>query len=441
MPSNIVDDPTSFPTVTTPVDADVPNAASIATSLQELANRTAYLNQNYSPSRIAQSFESTMFPPVDQPGIWSAPSARFGSDLAFVRDTSNPLVGAAAANRPGSQTASSEASIGFEVYIQEPSRIQFFYALLCNAAFADSFEFFIDGTQTKFISCSSNTQVSAGRFVSDVLTEGHHTFDWRFNRGSASSVAGEKAILDYVTVVPEHVWGVDRARRIELVDDFYTQGLVTGGPWVSSNSGNAGTTAVGSAIGGGSIVVTSAATSIGDWEALALNTVDASAYVNGMPFMEVEIMLPSLTNIFFEVGFMTPGANYFASLCYNIAGSTGKFAFKTQSGGSATLSTAAASGPAIGAGTTLRIAVWGVGGILNDLSTAAWNASINGKDIYSDADLGSVLTAPHPLGSFVPYVKIGSITASGARVLNLDYIKFQAMRLLAPSTAAVLPGI
>lgn len=44
MPTTIVDDPTSFPVVTTPQGTEVPNAASLATTVQQLANRTANLN-------------------------------------------------------------------------------------------------------------------------------------------------------------------------------------------------------------------------------------------------------------------------------------------------------------------------------------------------------------------------------------------------------------
>lgn len=47
MPTNIIDDPTTFPVIITPVDTDIPNAASIAGSVQLLSNRTAYLNRQY----------------------------------------------------------------------------------------------------------------------------------------------------------------------------------------------------------------------------------------------------------------------------------------------------------------------------------------------------------------------------------------------------------
>jgi hypothetical protein len=60
MPLPITDDATQFPAVTTPAGSDVPNAASVQTFVQQLANRTAYLKAlllvppPWTPSTVVQ---------------------------------------------------------------------------------------------------------------------------------------------------------------------------------------------------------------------------------------------------------------------------------------------------------------------------------------------------------------------------------------------------
>src|SRR5216684_924189 len=48
---------------------------------------------------FAEDFEATAFPPTARPG-WSTPSPRFGTDLSWVRSTTNPITGTASASAP-----------------------------------------------------------------------------------------------------------------------------------------------------------------------------------------------------------------------------------------------------------------------------------------------------------------------------------------------------
>lgn len=90
MPTAIVDDPTAFPSVTTPAGADVPNAASLQITTQQLANRTANLN------RTGSIFIASMLA-----GTWFKESSGVATDIRAV-----------ISNSPGNSTLGLVVAVG-----------------------------------------------------------------------------------------------------------------------------------------------------------------------------------------------------------------------------------------------------------------------------------------------------------------------------------------
>lgn len=381
-----------------------------------------------------QGFESGTFPPTDGGSVaWTAPSVRFGSDLAYVRDTNNPITGSASANRPGAQSTNQNSSVGFDVFLLAPTRIAFIIDLLCNASFGDHFDFYIDGVLTAKWSTTTNATVSAGRFVSDVIREGYHTFDWRFVRGGSVSVASEKARLDAVNLIPESVWS-DSSNRIFAFDDMMYGGwgapaFATPGMWSDTWLGGQGSETLGfpdAALSGGVTQITSRAVAIGD--AIQIWTANGSlTAVQGtfFPFLEALINLPSITNMFAEFGVSdgVAGAGTNAvKWVYDSAVGT-DWRFKTIVGGVATTNP---TGINAVAGTPIRLGITGCVGLTNG---NGWLGMVNGQALAGAGanHMGSTQNLP---GAAVnrPYFLVGSRVGAAAKSMNIDWFKFMAQR-------------
>jgi hypothetical protein len=426
MPANITDDPTSFPTVTTPVDADTPNAASLQVSIQQLANRTAYLNAGSFSGKIFEGFESATFPPATPAGFWSAPSVRFNTDVAYARDTVNPITGTASANRGAGQGANQSGSLGLSnVYLDSPSRISFVIDLLCNASFGDHLDFYIDGVLTAKWSTTTNATISAGRFVSDVLREGVHTFDWRFVRGASVSVASEKARIDAVNITPESVWS-DRPNRIYLDEDFlYNTGSTPTG-WTAALGANPGSVAYDTSPGTdrfGVVRVTSGAVGIGDQTTLSLLGVNSSwCSAGNFPFLEFWINLPALTNIAVDVGIMSSVLTDSVTWRYDSSLGT-DWKFRTSVGGVATTNP---TGLVAATGWT-RLALFGAAGLTNG---NGWLGSINGQ-VAPGAGANHMGSTQNLVGSAVvarPVISVASRTVANGAIVYCDLLKVMSQR-------------
>lgn len=389
---------------------------------------------------LFEGFESVTFPPAAPVNAWAAPSPRFGSDLAYQRDTSNPITGTASANRNSGQSASTNSSIGLSgMYLTVPSRIAFVFDLLCNASFGDHLDFFIDGVLTGKWSCTTNTNVSAGRFVSDVLREGAHTFDWRFVRGGSVSVANEKARIDAVNIIPESVWG-DRANRYVVDDEFVRQSGSTDGAWGSTFTGHAGSVAFGFSGGdaafsaGGTVQVLCSNINSGDSEILFLGAAADKSFLginaSFFPFMEALISLPVITNTFAEFGIAgvvagaVDTANNKAAWVYDSAVGT-DWRFTTVLNGTAT---ANPTGIAATVG-AVRLGLTGCKGLTNG---TGWLGSINGLSVPAAGanHMGSSLTQPSAINTYAPYFRVGSRAAT-AQSMVIDYFRAFGFRAAA----------
>ena len=302
--------------ITIPSDGDPDSAASVNVPFQKGAD---YLEAMRLSPGLSEGFDSVTFPPTTTPG-WTSPSARFGSDLAWVRTTtgfqllSGGTVAQAAA--PSPQGTSTNSSLGLSALLLSPSRVGFYFTVKCNITASDHLDFYVDGVLTAQWNCTATTAQVTGRFHTDVLKEGVHTFDWRFVRGGSASIASEIAAIDMVEILPESKW-FDRGTRIEIYDEMAYPATI--GPfWVASNSGNAGSIAglpTGS-IGQGLMNMTAAAVAIGDWQA-ATGQIFVVPSATFSAFFEANIILSSLANIFVMFGIWAgspTGANMVAWL-------------------------------------------------------------------------------------------------------------------------------
>ena len=426
MPTNITDDPTSFPAVTSPAGSEVPNAASLQTSVQQLANRTAYLKSLGFLGQIKEGFESTTFPPPTPAGAWSAPSIRYPTDAAYVRDTSNPLFGSASANYPAAQATNSFSSLGFTgIYFATPSRVAFLFDVLGNSGSnRDVLNFYIDGVQVAaFASTDGVTRVS-GRYMSAILREGFHNLDWRWSRGPNSAVSGSKARIDDVEVLPESVWGDRLNGRISYIEEFRG---TSAGLWTASNSGNAGTVTYGSSAGQNlsGMVLTSAAVAVGDWEAITFN---GDALINGANgaclFLETTLLLPNvISGMFCELGFWAGPTNtgWYVSLVYDSSVATTWFLKVSENGTSTSYNT----------GITALNASW----INFSLSYTGYN-QVNFPGVV--ATIANLAVAPAGASSYsfacgsnypftksvTPYFRVGSRTSAAAKTITVDFARY-----------------
>lgn len=348
MPANITDDPTVFPTVTNPIDADTLNAASIAATTQELANRTAYLNSRVQIGQLLEGFEGATFPPQGVPGTWTSPSKRYLSDSAFTR-TTNPtpasvLTGSASALGSGS----SDTSLGLDFYVEAPSRMTFlFMEVIDTSSTGAKLQFYIDGVLTANLgSPNTNTQTS-GKWVSDILPRGLHTFDWRF----IPNQPADFVLLDHVTITPESMWLEDIGSRFWLWDDFFAPAVSN--LFSTSHGSNAGTAVQADS----ELTLSSAGTANGDYEALSMNVQsvgvgNTAAYET---YAELGFFIPfSVVNGLWLFGFWDKTTNNMVALGNN-AGAW--FVQAVNSGSlqsSGTLSLPSAT-PALVANTKMRV--------------------------------------------------------------------------------------
>jgi len=292
--------------ITVPSDGDGDSAVSVNIPFQKGAD---YLEAFRLSAGLSEGFDSATFPPITTPG-WTSPSSRFGSDLAWVRTTtgfqllSGGTVAQAAA--PSPQGTSTNSSLGLSALFFSPARLGFYFTVKCNITASDHLDFYVDGVLTAQWNCTATTAQATGRFHTDVLKEGVHTFDWRFVRGGSASIASEIAAIDMVEILPESKW-YDRGNRVEIYDEMAYPATI--GPfWVASNSGNAGSIAgspTGS-VGQGLMQLTSAAVAIGDWEA-ATGQIFVTPSGSFSAFFEANVLLPSLANVFAMFGIWAGG--------------------------------------------------------------------------------------------------------------------------------------
>ncbi len=399
--------------ITIPSSGDARTAASTNTPLDKLADYAEAFRQMLAGSGlpITEGFESTSFPPASPLNAWATPSKNFGTDLSYVRDTSTPIVGTASANRPAGQTASTNSSLGFSLYLTSPSRIAFAYNVLCNPG-TDSLQFFIDGVQFAKLTTNSTTVAVSGRSVSDLLREGYHTFDWRFVRGASASVASEAAKVDTVEVIPESAWQYDLTRVIwhdEGFVQYYGQALTISpaanstlnvGPWILTTGAN-----------------------IGDFITQELLAPGGTIFgIARQPFIETRLELGTLTNIIVEFG-----------LADGSAGPTNGVLWVYDSSASANWKLRVVS-----AGTTVDVDT-GVAAV-----AAAWHRlglswatvgalsgvlfTYDGKAI--GAGSGNVCqSAGAPTGfSLQPHFKVKSVTGAGVVFFSWDWFRVLMLR-------------
>ena len=298
---------------TGPVNGDVWSLGSALKTYLGGASGTIAINE--SMGALSEGFE-TACPPAT--GGWTAPSRRYAGDFAFFRDTSTPITGTASANRSVSQTASTNSSLGLDWFLPSPARLAFYFDVLCNQAGGDSLQFYVDGVLTAQIITPSNTQNAAGRFVTDVLVEGPHTFDWRYLRGASAAVGGEKCRIDIVEIVAESRW-MDQATRLNLFSDFLSTSDINAGSTTLFQSGfvgNVGLVTVGNTgqSAQGSCSVSNAAVAVADTEFIQTGcylTSTSAAFLKPV-FWEVRMVLRSNANVacwtgLADAGSATPG--------------------------------------------------------------------------------------------------------------------------------------
>jgi hypothetical protein len=270
---------------------------------------------------FVEDFEATAFPPTARPGF-AAPSPRFPTDLAYVRDTATPIFGTASANRPGAQTASTNSSLGLSVFLPSPSRLFFNFNVICNVGQSDHFDFYVDGVLTAEFSSRTGPTTESGRFVTDVLTEGAHTFDWRFVRGASASVGSEAAKVDQIEIIPESRWQGDPARFYwfdEMVPDASaanTAEYCAPKGFQQSTAANAPTFGY---LGGtgqlycGAIRMGCAGVAVGDLAAIF--ALANSMFLNSnllptrKPFYEAFVYVITVANVFLAIGLVDSASN------------------------------------------------------------------------------------------------------------------------------------
>jgi hypothetical protein len=425
-PGNIT---SASPTMNVPVDGDSDSAATFTVGTQKVID---YLAAMTVWAGFSEGFEATAFPPTATPG-WTTPSARYGSDLAWVRSTSSPLFGSAHAAAPSPQGTTTNSSLGLSVLLTAPARVGFYFTVKCNTAASDHLDFYVDGVLFAQYNCTATTATVTGRYMSDPLTEGVHTFDWRFVRGGSASIAGEVAAIDQVQIIPESRWG-DQSTRVFIYDEFAYPATIPASLWAATNSGNAGTfQGTFPSLGFGVAALTSSATAIGDWEAC---TAQFNVPVGGaglLCFLE-GLLSVTLANSFTMFGVWTgspTGANLSAWV-YDSSVSANWFLKSIDNGSTTRVNED--SGVAAVAGNQ-RLGLFpsnnpGTG------PTGIMSGMINGKAVPGAGKLiGGV--SGFPLGSVnncQPFFLSGSKTSAGARQATLDYFKCLGFRWTPPTT-------
>jgi hypothetical protein len=245
-------------------------------------------NGNFGPYALGfiEDFEVATFPPVAT-NSWATPSVNFGSDSAWVRTTTNPITSTASASAPVPQALSTNSSLGLTITLLSPSRVSFLWAVNCNQNNGDHLDFYVDGVLTAQFSTQVSNTLIGGRFMTDLIREGRHTFDWRFVRGGSASVGSEECKIDTVEIIPETFWQSDPG-RLNFFDDCFGNATTNNNvaisatvdtthsyPWVFNTSANTGIYFIGGNSGGnfesmGAISIQSANVAAADWASMRL---------------------------------------------------------------------------------------------------------------------------------------------------------------------------
>jgi len=407
-----------------PVDGDGDSAATFTVGTQKIID---YLAAITTWTGLSEGFEAAAFPPTATPG-WTTPSARYGTDLAWVRSTTSPMFGAAQAAAPSPQGTNTNSSLGLSALLTSPARVGFYFTVKCNTAASDHLDFYVDGVLFAQYNCTATTATVTGRFMSDPLTEGVHTFDWRFVRGGTASIGGEVAAIDQVQIIPESRW-LDHGLRVNIIDDFAYPATIPASLWAATNSGNAGTFQGNPAVaaGYGIGVLTSAATAANDWEAA---TAQFNIQVGGggfLGFLETNLDLLNLTNAFAMFGVWTgspTGANLAAFVFDTLV--NGNWFLKSIDNGVTTrvnedTGVAAAGSQRLGLFPAINPNTGPTGivsGMINGKAIPGAGKLIGGASGFS---LGNVTTVQ-------PFFLMGSRTAAGAKAAQIESFRYLGFR-------------
>lgn len=309
---------------TIPADGDALAAASVNTPLQKIADLVEAIRQGVATVGFSEGFESATFPPVAT-SKWTAPSTRFGSDTAWIRSTTNPIAGTAAASAPRPQTLSTNSSMGLDTFLMSPSRLEFLWAVNCILNNGDHLDFYVDGTLVFQMSSQVSNTLVGGLYRTDSLREGFHTFDWRFVRGSSASVGSEECQIDSVAIVPEIAW-ISDPLRIGLLEDCFVGGVdgtshtITAsgsgsslyGSWNFITNANVGKFLLGgsaSGYGAGIISIQTANTAIADYVIMSLQSFTSLATPQTLAaLLEQRVYVDnSIANQVIETGWLPHG--------------------------------------------------------------------------------------------------------------------------------------
>lgn len=428
-----------------PVDGDSDNAATLDASLQTLTDYIEALRAATALAVLAfaEGFEGATFPPTAAAGTpgWSTPSTRFAADLAWARSTVNPIAGVASATAPVPQAVSTNSSLGLLIGFASPSRISFLFAVDCNANTSDHLDFYVDGVLTASLSSQTSNVLVGGKFISDVLREGPHTFDWRFVRGATASVGAEECKLDTVEIIPESFLASDPT-RMHVFDDAW------GGPFPLSitlvSAGNlAGSDGVGTPteyrVGAnagtyiaettpdahGIIGMTTGASAIGDYVAAAFGSCPtAVTLAQLLPFVEVRPAVPVLSaNAVAEAGLFDQGAptagNFVGWAWDGSLGVGSTWRFRAIAAGA---QTTVDSGIAVAANALIRLGV--TIATVRGVTGAVFMK--DGKALPGAGNVPPLMVAGLPVSttnSMWPGVRIRSVTAATAVKVKYDWIR------------------
>ncbi len=427
--------------VTLPSDGDARNVASVNVCDQKQSDYLEAFRQMFAGSGlpISEGFETSV-PPASPLNAWAVPSKNFGSDSVWARSTTNPIAGTASASAPVPQTASTNSSLGLTVAFVSPARISFLFALNCNNNNGDHLDFYVDGVLTAQLSTVTSNTLVGGRFVSDLLREGLHTFDWRFVRGGSASVGSEECKIDTVEIISDLVWQND-ATRVYFMDEGFPppqQNLSAGAdliipPWFYTTGANAGSIirSGGGLPGLGVVTLRVPPTAAGDFS-IGTFSFPSGAAPNGgltaakLPFVEGRLGTSTALNVnlVFGVGLGDsngPATENFIGWAWDGSNGAGSnFRWRASNAGA---QVNADSGVAGVFNTLFRLGV-----------TVATVRGVTGavftKDGKALPGAGSVppLIATGLPANFSPTYRVRSITAAAAGNVDLDWLRVMMLR-------------
>lgn len=351
---------------------------------------------------VSEGFEVAV-PPATPALAWTAPSSRYGSDLAYQRSTTSPLVGTASAQRNSSQTHSQNSSLGLNVYLPEPGRLAFLFKVLSE----DNFDFlrgYLDGVEKLRM---SGATARAGRFVTDVLAPGRHTFDWRFTKDGTTTEAGETAQVDTVETWLESRW-LDAQRYLFLLEDFFGNFTAR---WSAFSAGGGSSVAMVAGAGGIADLATGASTN--DEAGIQLGALGQIALANE-PALEFRLKLSSTASVRAEFGLWDGTTNN--RICWIFDSSvSANWYVRAESGG---VSTQVDTGIAADTSYHRYLLTGHTLGIVGTQDGAAVQAGT--AQAFS-------AVANVPTGNLRPYAKIVTLTTA-AKTLSLDYVRVAGLR-------------